>query len=188
MIIIDHTLVSDDLTEEQFVCDLNRCKGACCVGGDMGAPLEEKELDILSKIYPQIKPYMSVQGIQSIEQQGLSVTDPLDGELTTPLIDGKECAFTVFENGIAQCSMELAWKDGKTDFQKPISCHLYPVRITPYEGFEAVNYHRWEVCAPACELGSKLKVPLYKFLEKPLTRKYGTDWYKQLVFAAKGNG
>jgi len=186
MIIIERTLVSDDLIEEQFVCDLKKCKGFCCVGGDMGAPLEKEELDKITEIYPAIMPYMTSEGLKSIEEQGLSVTDPSDGELTTPLIQGKECAFTVFDNGTALCAMEMAWKDGKTDFQKPISCHLYPVRITPYDGFEAVNYHQWDICSPACELGAQLKVPLYVFLESALTRKYGEDWYKQLEFAAKG--
>lgn len=186
MIIIENTLVSDDLIEEQFVCDLNKCKGFCCVGGDMGAPLEESELEILKEIYPKVKDFMSTEGIQAIEEQGLSVIDPSDGELTIPLIHGNECAYTIFENGIAFCAIEKAWKAGKTDFQKPISCHLYPVRVTPYDGFEAVNYHHWNICAPACELGTHLKVPLFRFLKDSLIRKYGMDWYLQLEFAAKG--
>lgn len=184
MIIIEHTLVSDDLLEQHFVCDLNKCKGACCVGGDMGAPLEKNEISLIEKNLENIKPYMTPEGIRAIETQGLSITDPADNELTTPLINGKECAFTVFKNNIANCAIEMAWKDQKSDFQKPISCHLYPVRVTQYDGFEAVNYHKWDICSPACELGKQLKIPLYAFLEKALTRKYGVEWYMQLKYAA----
>ena len=184
MIEIENTLISDDLLERRFVCDLNACKGECCVAGDSGAPLEKEEEEIIREILPLVKPYMNAEGIAEVEKSGVAVIDS-DGDLVTPLVDGvKHCAFVIFENSIAKCAIEKAFYDGKVGFKKPISCHLYPVRISKYKNFDAVNYQEWEVCKPACSCGAKLDVPLYKFLKEPLIRKYGKDWYKQLELVA----
>lgn len=181
MIIVENVYVSDDIAESSFVCNLEKCKGACCVEGDSGAPLEEDELSVLQEIYEDIKPYMTEEGKQAIEEQGLYVIDS-DGDYTTPTINHRECAFAIYDSeGILKCSIEQAYHDGKIKFPKPISCHLYPIRITKYDMYDAVNYHRWEICTPACELGKALKIPLYKFLKVPLTRKYGVEWYEELV-------
>ena len=185
MIAIDNTLVSDDLLDRKFDCDLNACKGECCVAGDSGAPLEKEEEEILNSILPLVKPYMNEEGIAEIEKSGVAVIDS-DGDLVTPLVDGvKHCAFVIMENSIAKCSIEKAYYDGKITFKKPISCHLYPVRINKYKDFDAVNYQEWEVCKPACVCGDKLDVPVYKFLKEPLIRKYGATWYQQLELVAK---
>jgi len=184
MLAIGETLVSEELIEKKFVCDLHACKGACCVKGDYGAPLEEKELPILDKIYSEVKPYLTPNGIKAIEKQGKYLLYEKK-EWVTPLISGRECAYTVFENGIAKCAIEKAYYDGKIDFKKPVSCHLYPVRINKMKNeVEAVNYDRWSICKPACKLGDSLKVPLYKFLKESLVRKFGEEWYEQLEQAA----
>lgn len=185
MIEIGRTLISDDVVEKRFVCDLNACKGACCIHGDSGAPLDDDEAKLLDEIYPLVKPYMTEKGIEAVEKQGKWLVDS-DGDKVTPLVDGdKECAYTVFEKGVALCGIEKAWKDGKVTFQKPVSCHLYPVRITAYKKFDAVNYETWDICKPACACGEKLEVPVYKFVKTALVRKYGEDWYAQLESAAK---
>lgn len=184
MIAIDNTIVSEHLLEKKFVCDLNACKGECCVAGDAGAPLDEEEIAILEDIWDEVKPYLPKDGVKAIEKQGVFVIDE-DGDYTTPLVKGKHCAFTIFDDGIAKCGIEQAFYDGKVNWKKPISCHLYPVRITKFKTYDAVNYHKWEVCKPACECGAKLNVPVYKFLKEPLIRKYGKDWYKQLELADK---
>lgn len=184
MIEIGKTLVSTELLEEHFVCDLNKCKGACCIAGDYGAPLDKSELKEIDKYYPIVKPLLQAKGVKSIEEQGLYVKDD-EGDWVTPLInENEECAFTIFENGIAKCSFEKAFYDGLIPWKKPISCHLYPVRIKKLKNYEALNYDRWDVCAPACKLGKSLKVPVYQFLKESLTRKYGEDWYKELTLAA----
>lgn len=180
MIEIDHTLITDDLKEAYFTCDLQKCKGACCVEGDLGAPLEDDELLIMEDIYPEVAPYLSEQGKAAIEQQGTFIKD-FEDDFSTPTINGKECAYAIYdENQILKCGIESAYNDGKINFQKPISCHLYPVRITSYEQYDAVNYDRWHICNPACSLGQALKIPLYKFLKIPLIRKYGEKWYIKL--------
>lgn len=186
MIAVDNTLISEDILEKKFVCDLNACKGACCVAGDSGAPLDKDELEILDKIYPKVKPYMVPKGIKAVEKKGSYVIDS-DGDYTTTLVSaGAECAFVYFdENDIAKCAIEKAWLEKKIDWQKPISCHLYPIRITKYKTYDAVNYSKWNVCKPACACGEKLDVPIYKFLKQPLIRKYGKDWFKQLEKSAK---
>jgi hypothetical protein len=186
MIAIDKTLISEDLLEKKFVCDLNACKGACCVAGDSGAPLEKDELPILDSILEKVKPYMVKKGIKAVEKYGSYVIDG-DGDYTTTLVSsGAECAFVFFdENKIAKCAIEQAYYDGKIDWKKPISCHLYPVRITAHKEYDAVNYDKWSICKPACECGAKLDVPVYKFLKEPLIRKNGKDWFKQLEQSAK---
>jgi hypothetical protein len=185
MIEIGNTLISDDLIASYFVCDLSRCKGACCVEGDLGAPLDYEELEVMDAIYPKVAPYLSDEGREAIEKQGTYIKDYED-EYSTPTVNGKECAYAVYDQqGILKCGIEAAYHDGKIDFQKPISCHLYPVRINSYEQYDAVNYDRWHICDPACNLGQSLKIPLYKFLKIPLIRKYGADWYRKLANIVK---
>lgn len=180
MIEVGKTLVSDDVIEEAFVCDLTKCKGACCVEGDLGAPLLEEELEEIDKVIDLVKPYLSDEAIAVLEKEGGYLLDE-DGDLSTTTIDGKECAFAFYDdNKILKCSIEQAHKEGKTDFKKPISCHLYPIRISKLPDFEALNYDRWQICSPACDLGKELKVPVYKFLKDALIRKYGEDWYAEL--------
>ncbi|MFN8357310.1 MAG: DUF3109 family protein [Spirosomataceae bacterium] len=181
MILIDNTAISDDVADQFFVCDLSKCKGACCVEGDAGAPLEVSELPILDKIFSKVKPYLTEAGIKAIEEQGRYLKDA-DGDYETPTVNGRECAYAIYdERGILKCAIEQAYNDGKIDFKKPISCHLYPIRVTKYEHYHALNYDRWHICKPACSHGESLKVPLYKFLKAPLTRAYGEEWYAQLV-------
>jgi hypothetical protein len=185
MISIDKTLISEDLLEKRFVCDLNACKGACCVAGESGAPLDRDELPILEEILDKVKPYMVKKGIKAIEKHGPYVVDS-DGDYTTTLVGPQqECAFVYFdENRIAKCAIEKAYADGVITWKKPISCHLYPVRITKYRSYDAVNYSHWDVCKPACACGAKLDVPVYKFLKEPLIRKYGREWFRQLEKSA----
>ncbi|MCP9766746.1 DUF3109 family protein [Lacihabitans sp. LS3-19] len=181
MILIEDTCISDDVADKFFVCDIEKCKGACCVEGDLGAPLEEVELPILDEIYEKIKPYLSAEGIKAIEKQGKYIKD-WEGDYSTTTIDEKECAYAVYDKaGILQCGIEQAYNDKVIDFKKPISCHLYPIRITKYENYHAINYDRWSICSDACALGDKLGVEVYKFLKEPLIRAYGEEWYAQLV-------
>jgi len=180
MILHDNTIVSEDIFEEHFICDLGKCKGECCVQGDSGAPLEAEELGILDDIYPDVKPYLTREGQNAIDKQGRYIQD-VDGEWVTPLIEGRECAFTVFdEKGIAKCGIEMAHLDGKVDWPKPMSCHLYPIRVVKLLVHDAVNYHRWPICSAACVLGEKEQVTVHQFLKTPLIRKYGAKWYKEL--------
>ncbi len=174
------TIVSDDLIEKDFVCNLNACKGVCCVAGEAGAPLEKNELDILDNEYEKIKPYLRPEGIQAIEMQGTWI-ERENGELETPLVDGKECAYATFTaDGMAKCGIESAYREKATTFYKPISCHLYPVRVQDYTDFKAVNYHKWQICDDACTLGEELSVPVYKFVKEALIRKFGPKWYAEL--------
>lgn len=186
MLKVGDILVSDDVKEVEFVCHLEKCKGACCVEGELGAPLDEDELPILESIQDEIKPYLTKEGLKSIKRHGAWVLDE-DGDFSTPTIQGKECAYALYdEQGILKCGIEQAYLDGKTKFRKPISCHLYPIRITKKKNFEAVNYHKWSVCSAACILGKSLGIPVYKFLKEPLIRKYGKAWYKELVSQIEG--
>ena len=181
MILIDHTCISDDIEDQLFVCNLDKCKGACCVEGDSGAPLDADELEILDKIYPQVEPYLTEAGKKVISQEG-TYTKDWEGDYVTPVIDGKECVYAIYDNrGILKCGIEQAFNDGKIDYKKPISCHLYPIRVTKYEQYHALNYDRWQICSDACTLGQELGVPVYKFLKEPLIRAYGPIWYKQLT-------
>ena len=185
MIQIDDKLISEDLFSEEFVCNLAKCKGICCVEGDAGAPLDEDETKILDEIYPKIKPYLRPEGIQAIEEQGTYTLD-FEGDLVTPLVNNAECAYVIFdEKGYTKCAIEKAYEDGVIDWQKPISCHLYPIRITEYSNFSAVNYHEWDICSDACTLGKELGVKVYQFLKKPLIRKYGEEFYQTLSEAAE---
>jgi hypothetical protein len=182
---IGNAIISDDIAEKFFVCDLSKCKGACCIEGDAGAPLSEEEATILAEIYPHVKPFLSKKGIAEIEKQGTSLVDE-DGDITTPTIGNRECVYAIYEKGTLKCGIEKAWQEGAVKFQKPISCHLYPIRIGQYDNFEALNYERWHICNPACKHGEALQVPLYKFLKDPLVRKYGAAWYDELVAVIEG--
>jgi len=178
------TIVSEDIIEKEFVCNLSACKGACCIDGEAGAPLEESEIIKLEEIYPIVKPYLRKEGIEAIEKQGVYIKNT-DGELETPLIDGADCAYVIFDDkNTAQCAIEEAYNQGEVDWKKPISCHLYPVRVQDYSEFSAVNYHKWEICSDACTLGKELRVPVYKFVKEALIRKFGEDWYLELEKAA----
>lgn len=184
MIQIENTLVSEDIIEKEFVCNIEKCKGECCVAGDAGAPLLEEELEILESNFEKIKPYIRPEGIKAIEEQGAWRKDS-EGDFVTPLINGEECAYTVFdENGTAKCGIEDAFNAGAISYRKPESCHLYPIRIKNYSGFYAVNYHKWNICSDACVLGKELSVPVYKFLKVPLINKFGEDWYNELEIVA----
>ena len=177
---IDNVLVSSELFEEEFVCNISACKGACCVQGSAGAPVLPEEEKIMQEILPIVKPYIPREGYKAIKRQGAVVENDF-GELETPLLNGKECAYTVFSgNGTAMCGIELAHQDGKIDFQKPISCHLYPIRVAKVAGMDALNYHRWSICSDACTLGKELKMPVFKFLKDALTKAYGESFYEQL--------
>ncbi len=181
MIEVGNVILSDDIKDEFFVCNLERCKGACCVEGDLGAPLTEEELDIMDSIQQKVLPYLSVKGRKEIENQGAYILDE-EGDYSTPTIGTKECAYSVYnEQGILKCGIEQAYIDKKINFKKPISCHLYPIRISSYDSFDAVNYDQWDICNAACSNGKALGVPVYKFLKEPLVRKYGKDWYNQLT-------
>jgi hypothetical protein len=186
MIAIDETLVSDLLFEKKFVCDLNACKGHCCVAGDSGAPLEKEEIAKLKNNYKYYKKYMRPQGIAEIEKQGFAVID-YDNEYTTPLIDtNKECAFVYFdENNIAKCAVEKAYLNNESKFRKPISCHLYPIRLSKINNMVALNYDTWDVCKPACTCGEKLNVPVFKFLKDSITRRFGKRYFNKMEIAFK---
>ncbi len=180
---IGKTVVSQELIEEDFVCNLSACKGACCVEGEAGAPLLPEEAQILANIYPKVKPFLRKEAIAAISQQGTHVVGQ-DGELETPLLNGADCVYVIYDGKIALCGIEQAYNQGLIDWKKPISCHLYPVRVNQYQSFEAVNYHQWYICSPACELGKELKVPVYKFVKEALIRKFGEAWYQELELVA----
>lgn len=183
MIQIDDKIVSLDIFEKKFVCDVHACKGACCVAGDSGAPLEPDEILEIEEALTSIYCFMPEKSITTVEKNGVAIIDS-EGDLTTPLNNGKECAFTIFINGIANCAIEKSWEKGTCKLQKPISCHLYPIRLKKYSTFTAVNYDNWDICKDALSCGEKNKVPIYKFAKDAIIRKYGEEWYKQLCIAA----
>lgn len=185
MVEIGNTVVSFDLFEQQFCCDLGKCRGECCIEGDSGAPLEESEFEELENALPAVWHDLSDDCKRIINEQGVAYRDE-DGDLVTSIVNGRECVFSYVDNtdGIRKCALEKAFREGKSSFYKPISCHLYPVRLVEYKEFTAVNYHRWRVCDCAEKLGAKLKLPVYKFLKEPLIRRFGADWYAELEQAA----
>ncbi len=187
MIAIDNILVSDEVVSEQFVCDLNKCKGGCCEDGDSGAPLTAEELEILREYIDEIKPYCTTEGLKVLEKEGLYRYDQEFGWVT-PTIGGRMCAYGFRDNqGIIKCGIEQAWLDKKIDWKKPISCHLFPVKITrsKRQNQEYVNYEpRQDLCKAACKLGRQLKVPVHVFLKDALIRKYGMEFYTALEAAA----
>ena len=179
MIVVGNVVASDEVAEREFVCNLTKCKGACCVEGDLGAPLEQEEVEIIDRILDKVRPYMSPAGREAVDKQGTHILD-WEGDLSTTTINGRECAFALYDKqGILKCSFEQAFREGKTDWIKPISCHLYPIRLTAYDHYTAMNYNHWHICSDACALGRELQVPVYKFLREPLTRKFGQEWYAQ---------
>ncbi len=180
MLKIDKVLVSDDLKDNYFACKLSACHGDCCIEGDAGAPLEEEEISILEDYIDNVKPFMTDEGKEMIEKTGVFDYDA-DGEYVTPLVNNLACAFVYKADGINFCAIEKAYIEGKIKFQKPISCHLYPVRLSKVGEFTAVNYHKWSICASAIINGKKERVLLYKYLNKPLSRKFGKEWYEKLV-------
>lgn len=183
MLQIDDTIISLDLLDERFVCDLTTCKGNCCIEGDDGAPLEIEEVLIIERILPLIWDDLTEKSKAVIKKQGVSYIDD-DDDPVTSIVNGDECVFTYTdEKGECKCAIEKAYREGKTDFYKPISCHLYPVRLQKYAEYTAVNYHRWSVCDCARKLGGNLGVPVYQFLKEPLIRKFGEGWFAQLEIA-----
>ncbi|MGF7140149.1 DUF3109 family protein [Roseimarinus sediminis] len=185
MIQIGNTIVSFDLFDRFFLCDLMACKGACCVEGDSGAPLTVDEAQTIEANYQHYQPYLIEAYQQTIAEQGYAVSDE-DGDLVTPLFNHRECAYTFKdEHGITRCAIEKAFLEGKTNFRKPLSCHLFPVRITSYTEFDAVNYQQLDICKDGRACGKAQELPLYRFLKEPLIRKYGAEWYKELEIAAE---
>ena len=179
------TIVSENIIEKDFVCNLSACKGACCIDGDAGAPLDPEEVKILNDIYPKVKPFLRKEGIAAIEAQGTHITSDF-GDYETPLIDGADCAYVIFDDKkTALCGIEEAYNQGEISWKKPVSCHLYPIRIKQYSEFSAVNYENWEICDDACTLGKELQVPVYKFVKEALIRKFGEDWYAELEKVAE---
>lgn len=180
LIEIDNKIVTDELFKSKFVCDLESCKGACCIEGDDGAPLKSEEVGIIEGLLPKIKPYMTAEGIAVVEKEGVSHIDE-EGEAVTNLVADGACVFVTYdERGIAKCAIEKAYRNGDTDWKKPISCELFPIRAKKYHSFTALNYEKIDICDPGCKLGEKLSVPLYKFLKEPLVRSFGPEFFQSL--------
>ena len=185
MLDIQNVLVSLDLAERFFCCDLDSCHGECCIEGDAGAPITKAEYERLKRLTHQVWDNLLPQAQAEIDRSGVGYIDE-EGDLVTSIVDGKNCVFTCYgPDGMCQCALEKAYREGKTDFRKPISCYLYPVRITEYPKFTAVNYHRWKICRPAEKLGCKLGIRLYQFLKEPLTARFGEEWYAELAEACE---
>ncbi len=180
MIEIGKTIVSLDVLESKFCCDLDQCKGACCVDGDSGAPLTPDEAETIERLYPIFAEYLSDENREEISKQGFSLIDQ-DGDLVTPIIGKNECVYTfVDDKGITLCAIERAYFEKSTDFRKPISCHLFPIRITEYKRFDGVNYEKLKICKPGRACGKANSLPLWQYLKEPLIRKYGEEWYNEL--------
>lgn len=182
---IGDAVVALDIIEENFLCDLSACKGECCVEGDSGAPLEDEEVKIIEDLLPQVWDDLSPAAREIIKQQGVAYKDT-DGDMVTSIVNGKDCVFTYYdEKGICKCAIEKAYREGRVGFYKPVSCHLYPIRLEQYKDFVAVNYHRWRVCKAAVLLGNREGLKIYQFLKEPLIRRFGEDWYKELTLVAE---
>lgn len=185
MLQIKDTLVSLDLAEQFFCCDLDSCLGRCCIEGDAGAPITPEEKTQIEKALAIIRPDMSPRAVREVDENGVSYIDE-EGDLVTTIIDGRDCAFTCYaKNGLCLCALEKAYCEGKSEFKKPSSCHLYPLRLTEYPTFTAVNYHRWKICRAAEKLGRKLGIRLYQFLKEPLIKRFGHEWYDELCLACE---
>jgi hypothetical protein len=186
MIAIDNVLLADDIVEAHFVCDLEKCKGGCCVDGDCGAPITQEEADTIAELYPVFKQHLDPAYIPEIERQGTHTTDDEYG-LVTPTVNGGICVYGYTDElGIVKCGIEKAWRAGQINFRKPISCHLFPIRVTETDSYDLLNYEpRKQLCRPACKQGNKLKVPVYRFLKEPLIRKYGEEFYEALEAVAE---
>lgn len=180
LIEIDDKIISTEIFSKKFVCDLSACKGACCIEGNGGAPLKFDEVKEIEKHFDAIKPFMEEKGRKAVAENGLSYIDP-NGEPATSLVNNKECVFVYFdETNTAKCSIEKTYREGLIPFNKPISCHLYPIRVKEFEGYLALNFEEWSICEPACACGSKLDVPVYRFLKEPLIRAFGERFYEEL--------
>jgi len=185
MLQIGKSVISLDVIQKEFCCDIEKCKGACCVDGDSGAPVTPEEAAIIEALYPDFADYLSEENKAEIKKQGFSVTDS-DGDLVTPIVGNNECVFTFTdERGITKCAIERAYFDKKTSFRKPVSCHLFPIRITAYKRFDAVNYQQLDICQPGRICGKSVGSPLWKYLREPLIRQYGSSWYDELQYAAE---
>ncbi|MBI4645601.1 MAG: DUF3109 family protein [Bacteroidia bacterium] len=184
MLQIGNTIISLDILRKKFICDIQQCKSACCIEGDTGAPLTDEEVEIISNNLPVILAYMGLEGIQTVEQKGFFMLDS-ENEKVTSLVNNKECVFLVFENNVGQCTIELAYNDKKTCFQKPLSCHLFPMRVKEYKNFRAINLIERDICKGAFISGEKRGMPVYRFLEMALIRKFGKEWYDELCYAAE---
>lgn len=185
MIEIGRTILSDDIFETHFLCDILKCKGACCIEGDSGAPLTDDEAIQIEIVYDTFADLLPEKHKKEVEKQGHSLIDS-DGDLVTPLVDDRQCVYSYYnDKGILKCAIEKAYFDGKTKFRKPISCYLFPIRITEYKRFDALNYQELDICKPGRECGASEKLPLFKFLKDPLTKKYGEEWYKEVEIAAE---
>jgi len=185
MLQINDTIISLDVIERRFLCDLSQCKGFCCVEGESGAPLLKEEVAILEELLPEVWDDLSPEAQKLIDRKGVAYRD-VDGEMVTSIVNGKDCVFTCYDaSGVCKCAIEKAFREGRVSFYKPISCHLYPIRVCKYPVFTAVNYHHWQVCRAAELLGEKVGLPVYKFLKEPLVRRFGEDWYNQLEIAAE---
>ncbi len=184
MVEIEDKLISDEIFTECFSCDIKKCKGICCIEGDSGAPLKIEEIDIIEEELENILPFMSDAGRNAVAQNGVFEVD-IDGDYTTALVDGGECAFVTMEDGIALCAIEKAWRAGKTHFMKPISCHLYPIRAKEFgNGMTGLNYHRWDVCSDAVCNGKKCGAKIYESLKGAIERAFGEQFYEYLEDAA----
>ncbi len=182
---IGDAIVASDIIEENFLCDVSACMGECCVEGDAGAPLEEDEVKIIEDLLSEVWDDLSPAAQAVIKEQGVAYRDH-DGDMVTSIVNGKDCVFTYYdEKGICKCAIEKAYREGRTNFYKPISCHLYPIRLQKYKDFTAVNYHRWSICKAAVLLGKKEGLKVYEFLKEPLIRRFGEDWYNELVLVAE---
>ena len=182
---IGETLVSEEIIKNNFHCNIFACKGACCMKGNRGAPLEKKEAKIIEKSFDKIKPFISESGKKIVEEKGKYIYDE-EGNIETPLVNGKECVYVHYNlNGFLECGIEKAYNQGSIPIKKPLSCHLYPIRVKQYSSFTAVNYHQWSICSDACSLGKELQKPLFEFVKEALIRRFGIDWYLELEKVAK---
>lgn len=188
MVLIDNILVSDEIFTEQFVCDLQKCKGGCCVDGDCGAPLTANEAQQLSVAYPIVKNALSDKAIKVIEKEGTFTSDEEYGPVT-PVVDGGICVYGYYnEQGVVLCALEKYYREGKSPIQKPVSCHLFPIRVVEKGEYIALNYEpRPGLCSPACKLGKSLKMPVYKFLKEPIIRRFGQDFFEALEATAQAH-
>ena len=185
MLQIQNALVSLDVIEKFFVCNLDKCLGECCIEGDAGAPITEQEYAQLKEILPEVYADLLPAARQRIDEAGVAYVDE-EGDLVTQIVEGRNCVFTCYgEGGMCMCAIEKAYREGRIDFYKPISCHLYPLRLTDYPSFTAVNYHSWNICKAAEVLGRAKGVRVYQFLKEPLIRRFGKEWYDELVLACE---
>ena len=179
MVQIQDTIVSFDVIAKEFCCDISKCHGACCIEGDAGAPVTTDEIAQIEQLLPVIWDDLSPEARQVIETQGVAYPDP-EGELVTSIVNGRDCVFTVHENGTCYCAIEKACREGRCSFLKPVSCHLYPIRVKKIGGLWGLNYDRWDVCRPAAIKGQRLHLPVYRCLKEPLIRRFGQEWFDEL--------